>query len=124
MYCPSCGTMQHSGATECGACGAAMPRGRVDTQQQSTELMGHFLPVNVSVWGVLAGYLGLLSVLIFPLAPFSILCSVMTLRDLKKNPRHYGMSRAIVGFIGGVIGLAVGTLVIIGMLSSEDGYYG
>lgn len=117
MYCPSCGTMQPSAAAECGACGVRLPRPKGATQQQSTELMGHFLPVNVSVWGVFAGYLGLFSLFIIP-APFAILCSVMTLRDLKKNPRHYGMLRAVVGFIGGGIGLIFGGLLLYSILTS------
>lgn len=121
MYCPSCGSMQPANAVQCGACGARLPKSPEAAVQESSEILGHFLPVNVSVWGVFAGYLGLFSFLIFPLGPFAIFCSIMTIRDLKRNPRHYGKLRIITGFVGGAIGTVVLALVLIA-IAFDPGY--
>lgn len=113
--------MQPLQATVCGACGGRLAKSPEMVVQESAETLGHFLPVNVSPWGVFAGYLGLLSIVIFPLGPFAILCSVMTIRDLKRNPHHYGKLRIITGFIGGLIGCALIVLLVIAFLT-DPGY--
>ena len=71
------------------------------------------LPVGRSGWAIAAGYLGLISVLLFP-APFAIVCSAIAISHLKKNPKLHGMGRAIFGLvmgIGGVFVLAISLIV-------------
>jgi hypothetical protein len=67
------------------------------------------IPVGRSAWAVLAGYLGLFSVLLFP-APFAVLTGLLAIRELRRQPSKHGMGRAIFGIICGslVMGLAAG----------------
>ena len=66
------------------------------------------IPVGRSPWAILAGYLGLFSVLLIP-APFAVLFGVLAIRELRRNPTKHGMGRAIFGIICGslAMGLAV-----------------
>lgn len=61
------------------------------------------VPVKVSGWAIAAGYLGLLSIVIFP-APFALLCGIMGIRSIKQNPDLHGLPRSIFGIIFGLIG--------------------
>lgn len=61
------------------------------------------LPVGQSVWAIAAGYLGLFSILCLP-GPIAILCSLMAIRDLRRNPRLSGWGRAIFGMVMGTLG--------------------
>ena len=70
------------------------------------------LPVGTSGWAIAAGYLGLFSLICFP-APLALLCSLMAIRDLRRNPRLSGWGRAILGLVLGTLGslgLAIGIL--------------
>lgn len=62
------------------------------------------VPLGRSGWSILAGYLGLFSVLVLP-APFAILCGVLAIKDIRKNPHKLGLVRAWFGIIAGSIGL-------------------
>ncbi len=64
------------------------------------------LPVGRSIWAIMAGYLGLLSLLIIP-APFAVVVSIIAIIDIRKSrtaesPKH-GMGRAIFGLIMGTL---------------------
>ena len=61
------------------------------------------LPVGTSGWAIAAGYLGLFSILCLP-GPIAILCSIMAIRDLRRNPRLSGWGRAIFGLVLGTLG--------------------
>ena len=72
--------------------------------------MRMMLPVGRSAWAIIAGYLGLFSVVVLP-APFALVCSILAISDIRKssstaNPK-YGMGRAIFGLIMGIIGTCV-----------------
>jgi sugar phosphate permease len=56
--------------------------------------MRFVLPVNTSGLSIIAGYLGLISVLVFP-APFALLLGIIALVQLKKKPKLHGHGRAI-----------------------------
>lgn len=58
------------------------------------------VPLGRSGWSILAGYLGLFSVLVLP-APFAILCGVLAIKDIRKNPHKLGLVRAWFGIIAG-----------------------
>jgi hypothetical protein len=73
------------------------------------------LPVGQSVWSIVAGYLGLFSLLCFILGPFAVLCGIVAIFDLKKNPRLSGWGRAIVGIVLGLIASAIMILVLIAL---------
>ena len=76
------------------------------------RLMRTVLPVGLSGWAIAAGYLGLLSLLLFP-APFALFCGIMAVRDIRRNPTKRGMGRAIFGL---VLGGLVSALVIVAWL--------
>ena len=58
------------------------------------------IPIGRSGWAILAGYLGLVSVLLLP-APFAIWCGILAIRDIKQNPTKLGLVRAWFGIIAG-----------------------
>ncbi len=70
------------------------------------------IPVGRSGWAIAAGYLGLLSLLVIP-APFAILCGVMAIKDINKNPEKIGLGRAWFGIIAGA---AVTLLLLVGII--------
>lgn len=65
--------------------------------------MRWLIPVGRSGWAIAAGYLGLFSVL-GCVAPIAIIVSVVAIRDIRKNPRHHGMGRAVFGLVMGILG--------------------
>ena len=64
--------------------------------------MRMLLPVGLSPYAIVAGYLGLFSLICLP-APLAIIFGWLALRDIKKNPRLHGKGRAWFGIIMGVI---------------------
>ena len=60
------------------------------------------LPVGQSGWAIASGYLGLVSILMLP-APFAIICGILAIREIRRNPRKHGMGRAIFGIAMGII---------------------
>jgi len=64
------------------------------------------LPVGRSGWAIAAGYLGLFSFVIFP-APLALICALLAIREIRRNPRRHGLGRAIFGLIMGVLGSIV-----------------
>lgn len=77
--------------------------------------MRMLLPVGRSGWAIAAGYLGLLSILMVP-APFAIICGIIAIIHMKRNPRVHGMGRAIFGIVMGLLGCGLAVFVIIGAL--------
>ncbi|HEV7720649.1 MAG TPA: DUF4339 domain-containing protein [Iamia sp.] len=65
------------------------------------------LPVGRSGWAIIAGYLGLVAWLVFPLGPFAVITAELGRREIKHNPRRHGMGRVVVGYIGGAVGTAL-----------------
>ena len=80
--------------------------------------MRMLLPVGRSGWAIVAGYLGLFSVLMFP-APLSVIVSIIALRSIKKNPKLRGMGRAWFGLIMGFIGSAMLALFLISLAGNR-----
>ena len=60
------------------------------------------LPIGRSPFAIIAGYCGLVSVLLFP-APFALLFGILALRDIKQHPDKGGKGRAIFGVVMGTI---------------------
>jgi hypothetical protein len=74
------------------------------------------IPIGRSGWAIGAGYLGLLSPLVIP-APFAILCGVMAIKDINKNPEKLGLVRAWLGIIAGA---AVILMALVGIIISAS----
>ena len=75
------------------------------------------LPVGRSGWAIAAGYLGLLSLAIFP-APLAVILSVVAIVDIQKSknqahPKH-GMGRAIFGLLMGILGTIILVAIFVG----------
>ncbi len=114
MYCPQCGAPKHDASIVCAACGF---RDVPPSQSLADDpTMRMLLPVGRSVYAIIAGYLGLVSVLFFP-APFALLFGILGLRDIKKHPELGGKGRAIFGLVMGLIfTLLIAALIVAAML--------
>ncbi|MDO4569763.1 MAG: DUF4190 domain-containing protein [Planctomycetia bacterium] len=76
------------------------------------------VPVRTSGLAIIAGYLGLFSVLILP-APFALLFGILALHNLRKNPGLHGYGRAWFGIIMSIlssIGFLLLMIAILGLL--------
>lgn len=85
--------------------------------------MRMLLPVGRSWMAIVAGYLGMLSVIPF-LAPFAILFGALGLNDIRKSkgtakPKH-GKVRCWFAIVMGSIGTAV-LIIFLFLLSKESG---
>jgi hypothetical protein len=69
------------------------------------------LPIGRSPWAIIAGYLGLLSVLLIP-APAALVTGVLALREIRRNPRLGGKGRAIFAILMGVPGTILFLLLL------------
>lgn len=77
-------------------------RPRRRRQPDPDPSMRFVVPLNTSPLAILAGYLGLVSVLCVP-APFALLLGILALQGLKKNPKQDGKGRAIFAIVMGAI---------------------
>jgi hypothetical protein len=73
------------------------------------------VPVGRSGWAIAAGYLGLISVLIFP-APFALATGIYAIIDIRRNPKKHGMGRAIFGVVMGGLGTLFLLFMLVGFL--------
>ena len=88
------------------------------TSHGDDAAMRFLLPVGRSVWAVVAGYLGLISILLFP-APFAIICGIIAIWDIKKSKgKKHGLGRAWFAIIFPVVCVA-GFFLLIAIGSSR-----
>lgn len=74
------------------------------------------LPVGRSWVAIVAGYLGLLSILLFP-APFAIGFGIWAIFHVRAKPGRHGLGRAIFGIVAGVA-----AIVLYGLLFLSGGH--
>jgi hypothetical protein len=130
MFCPSCGK-QMGEASQCSQCGWL--EGNPVPQKNSFNIppvigqpgqfqpisheykpdlgMRMLIPIGRSPWAIAAGYMGLISLLMFP-APIAIVFGVLAIRDINKNPKLTGLGRAWFGLIMGILG-SIGLLFML-----------
>lgn len=106
MICARCGVTNSAQSRFCGRCG--QPMAGFQPPPASERIEDNFwarmaLPVGRSGLAIVAGYFGLLSLLLVP-APFAILFGWLALRDLKVHPGMLGKGRAIFAIVMGVLG--------------------
>jgi hypothetical protein len=120
MYCQHCGTQQADGAALCHSCGKPplIAQLAAPVRVEDDVAMRLLLPVGRSVWAVLAGYAGLLAVLIFP-APLALGLGLLAIRDIKRHPEKFGMGRAYFGLVMGLLGSLV-LVFFVAMIISEN----
>jgi hypothetical protein len=79
---------------------------RLVAEQQDRGAVGA-PEVTLSGWAVAAFYLGLVSILVIP-APIALLCGVVALVDIHRNPAKSGVARAVIGVVlGGLMTLVL-----------------
>lgn len=84
-------------------------------ESDATDGNKWLIPVGRSGWAIAAGYFGLFSVLgVF--APAALLCGIMGLRSIRKNPGLGGKGRAWFGIVMGAIFTA---LVAFGLVAAS-----
>ena len=117
MYCPKCGTKNDDNAFRCVRCSQVIQAVPV---YQKTDIgddagMRMLLPVGRSPLAIVAGYLGLFSLILIP-APFAFVVGILAVIDIKKNPKKHGMGRAVFGIVMGAIFSIPLIFVIIGFI--------
>jgi hypothetical protein len=102
MQCTRCGFQNPPGAQQaCAQCGTPFGLG-------ADPAMRALLPVGRTPLSIVAGYLGLSSILCVP-SPIALAVGVWAVIDLKKKPGMHGMGRAVFGIVMG----AIGTIAIV-----------
>ncbi len=61
------------------------------------------IPVDRSAWAVVAGYLGLVCVLLYP-SPLAIVAGLLAIRDIRAKPGKHGLARAWFAIVMGILG--------------------
>ena len=81
----------------------------------SNETLSLLIPVGQSGWALAAGYLGLFSLLLWPLGFVAVLASY---KALSRRRTGAGMVRIVTGFVGGAFGICVSLLILVALMSS------
>ena len=77
--------------------------------------MRALLPVGRSPLAIAAGYVGLVSFVVWPAALVAIILGILAIRDIKRNEGKHGMGRAIFAPIaGGLVTVGLLTWIIVG----------
>lgn len=74
------------------------------------------VPIGVTPWAILSGYLGLLAFLGGLTGPFAVLTGILALRAIRKNPQLGGSVRAWVGIALGTLGTLMFLLILVVLL--------
>ncbi len=116
IYCEYCGTRNLENNFRCAACKRILfdERRPVISTGNNSAPMRMVLPVGRSPLAIAAGYLGLVSVLIWP-APLAMITGILAVRDIRRHPEYRGMGRAVFGIVMGMIGTS---LIIFGLLTA------
>lgn len=107
MYCISCGTQINEDAKFCSGCGYSTdPNAAQAASAKSIEAiendLKYLIPMGTTPIPMIAGYLGLFSLLILP-APFALILGVVGLNQLKKKNITNGRGRCWTGIVLGSI---------------------
>lgn len=114
MYCTECGSQNSDQAAQCVQCSNILRQAPL-TRSASIEDhagMRMLLPIGRSWWALVAGYLGLVSILLLP-APFALFCGIMGIIDIRKNSEKHGMGRCVFAVIVGGLFSALLMLFIV-----------
>ena len=79
--------------------------------EQPSDPLHWVVPAGRSWQTIAAGYVGLISLVAFPLGPIAIALGVLGLRAANRQGSH-GRGRAVFGIVAGCIGSLVGILVL------------
>ncbi len=125
MNCANCGVENAEGRVYCSSCGstiqgptapAAPP---VASRPANDPALMMVLPIGRSPLSIIAGYLGLFSILpIF--APIALIVSLCALNDLKKHPGQAGRGRAIFGLVMGIVFTILLLVIVVSVIASDN----
>ncbi len=116
--CVRCQQPLAFGATVCPKCGQHYQL-LAPGQAPSTGKLGDeaairaLIPVGRTGLSIAAGYVGLISMVLFFLGPIAILLGILAIRDLNQKPGSHGMGRAVFAIVGGAIGTAILAAVLV-----------
>jgi hypothetical protein len=83
--------------------------------KSDNEALSLLVPVGQSGWAIAAGYLGLVSLLLWPLGFVAVLASY---KALSRRRTTATMLRIVTGFVGGVVGISISVLLLVSLMSS------
>jgi hypothetical protein len=84
--------------------------------QQRDRALEMVLPVNRLPLAIVAGYLGIFSLLVFP-GPIAVFVSVIALRELNSKPEVAGRGRAWFGLIAGALASVVLVIIVLNAIT-------
>lgn len=121
IFCANCGEKNGANNYQCTQCGFHLhdirPPKYVAAHDES-EVMRMILPVGRSLWAILSGYLGLISILLLP-APFALITGILAVRDIREHSNKHGMGRAVFGIVMGGLGTTVLVVLIIAIFTYQ-----
>jgi hypothetical protein len=91
---------------------SSMPPPQAKSDNEALSLL---VPVGQSGWAIAAGYLGLVSLLLWPLGFVAVLASY---KALSRRRTTATMLRIVTGFVGGVVGISISVLLLVSLMSS------
>jgi len=117
VYCQNCGTQNDNNNFRCTNCNSIIQVLDIPVPPpiDDNASIRMILPVGRSVWAIIAGYLGLFSLLLIP-APLALVTGIIAVKDIRKHPQRHGMGRAIFAIIVGTfftVILIIFTLVLL-----------
>lgn len=80
--------------------------------------MRMLLPVGRSGLAIAAGYLGLVSLAVWPLGAVALPISIWAIVDLNKNTDKHGMGRAVFGLVCGILGVIATAILAVATILS------
>lgn len=112
-FCTACGKQIDARAVICVHCGRSTTAQKAGIQ--ADPVMRMLLPIGRSGYAIVAGYLGLLSVLLI-FAPFALIFGILAVRDIRTHKEKHGMGRVIFGIVMGAVCSAWGIFVLLNLL--------
>lgn len=117
-FCQKCGAqIAVDQAVICVKCGAPIQMTAATGDENAAIRM--ILPVGRSCLSLIAGYLGLLS-LIPGIGVLSIVVGLLAIRDIKSHPEKHGLGRAWFGVVAGGISLLFWLLFFVALAGGVE----
>ena len=115
--CPECAEDIQPDVAVCPWCHCNLETARGSSKSPKKDLgedpaVRMLLPVGRSPLAIIAGYLGLLSI-IGCFAPLAIIFGILAIYDIRKHPEKHGMGRAIFGIVAGTLSMLLVIVIFV-----------